>query len=199
MAATGLQHPSPGVSPTGCPCCRLLVVPREILPDEDHVTVSPHVLRQTCRRQRAATTGVHDTREASGHQRTATSGTTSHPTRRRARLRWMWWQERPRLYCSTNPSYPLAATSARLARMTGALSGLPSKTRALPGMFAPTTRSWPGSGARWRPPRRRVPARPLPPRAWPQCASSPAPAASRCSRAPIRPAARSRVVLSLSC
>src|SRR4030095_6829183 len=130
--------PIAGVSPTGCPCCRLLVVPREILPDEDHVTVSPHVLRRTCLRQRAATTGVHDTREASDHQRTATSGTTSHPTRRRARLRWMWWQERPRLYCSTNPSYPLAAPPARLARMTGALSGLPSKTRALPGMFAPT-------------------------------------------------------------
>ena len=33
---------------------------------------------------------------------------------------------------------PLAATSARLARMTGALSGLVSKNRALPGMFAPT-------------------------------------------------------------
>ena len=37
----------------------------------------------------------------------------------------MRWQEQPCLYCSTNPSYPLAATSARLARMTGALSGLP--------------------------------------------------------------------------
>src|SRR5262249_22790886 len=119
-----------------------LVLLRARRADEDHIAVTPHVLRQTCLRQRAATTGVYDSREASGHQRTATSGTTSHPTRRRARMRGMWWQERPRLYCSTNPSYPLAATSARLARMTGALSGLPSKNRALPGMFAPTNQEF---------------------------------------------------------
>ena len=36
------------------------------------------------------------------------------------------------------PSYPLAATSARFARITGAVSGAVSRTRALPGMFAPT-------------------------------------------------------------
>jgi hypothetical protein len=58
-----------GVLPTRCPCCSLLVLPRALLSDEDNVAVSPHVLRQTCLRQHAATPGVHDTRKASGHQR----------------------------------------------------------------------------------------------------------------------------------
>jgi len=35
------------------------VLPRALLSDEDNVAVSPHVLRQTCLRLRAATTGAH--------------------------------------------------------------------------------------------------------------------------------------------
>jgi len=65
----GIDEQHIGVHPTRCLCCSLLVLRHARRADEDHIAVSPHVLRQTGLRQRAATTGVHDTREASGHQR----------------------------------------------------------------------------------------------------------------------------------
>ena len=45
-------------------------------------------------------------------------------------------------YSTMNPSYPLAVTSARLARMAGAVSGAVSNARAFPGIFAPTNQEF---------------------------------------------------------
>src|SRR5262249_47795506 len=92
-----------GVLPTLCPCFSLLVLPRVLLSDEDNVAVSPHVLRQTCLRLRAAHHRHPPTpAKPPATSATVTSAATSHPTRSRSRTRWRRWQGRPRLYWSRN-------------------------------------------------------------------------------------------------